>query len=133
MKTTLLSTLGVLLLMGGGLAAQIDREPSMSLVRVSGWIVDAKKGAEHANADSKQAVLDNHDKGSPLIFVTDSGKVYALSDEDQAKAVEKVGAETVILGSKDGEGNLKIGSFLRPKNKKPAEPDEPEPAVESGP
>ena len=107
MKTTLILILGFMLLTFGGLAAQ-DKTPTMSLTRVQGWIVDAKKGAEHANEESKDIVLQNHEKGSPLIFVTASGKIYHLDDQDQAKAAERVGTETVIIGSIDSDSVMII-------------------------
>jgi hypothetical protein len=90
------------------------------IVRLSGWIVDEKTGADHANAESKAAVLAKATEGEALVFYTTEGETYPLVNQE--KALAKVGQRWDVIGSVDSDGNLKVGTYIEPRPPKKAAP-----------
>lgn len=109
MKKILLSLLTVMLVASTlPLAAQRVDQPRV--VRLEGWVVDEQNAKQHANVESKDAVIKAQEEGVPLIFFTTTSEVYELTDQE--KALDHVGQKWVILGQLDPEGKLTVGSYI---------------------
>jgi hypothetical protein len=93
----------------------VAQETTM-LKRLEGWIVDEPSGAKHANADSKEAVIEAHAKGALLVFVSKQGDIYELTEQEAA--LENVGQNWIVIGKIDPEGKLTIGSYIDPSKRK---------------
>jgi hypothetical protein len=123
MNNKLISTLALGLI--ALLAFPVMAQELSRLKRLEGWIVDEPSGAKHANAESKEAVIEAHANGALLVFVSKQGDIYEIVGQEAA--LENVGRNWIVLGVVDPEGKLTIGSFIDPsKRKKP----EPKPAEE---
>jgi hypothetical protein len=123
MKNKILSFLVVALLVMAVLPALAQVTDKPRLVRLEGWVVDEPAAKQHANVESKDAVLEAQANGAPLVFYTVKGETYSLTDQE--KALEHVGQKWVILGKLDPDGNLTVGSFIdmakrKAKGKMPA-------------
>jgi len=123
MKKSLVLCLAVCLLAVAVMGPVLAKSPAR-VVRLSGWVVDKEGGVEHANAASKDAVLAKAEEGAPLVFYTDKGEVYPIADQEAALA--KVGEPWDVLGMIDDKELLSIGSFMKPKNKPAAAPEQSE-------
>lgn len=108
-KKILLSVIAVMLVvLASPLMAQPADKPK--LVRLEGWVVDAAAAKEHANAESKDAVLEAQANGAMLVFFTTKNEEYEISDQE--KALDHVGQKWVILGQLDPDGKLHVGSYI---------------------
>ncbi|MBM3803457.1 MAG: hypothetical protein FJW26_14245 [Acidimicrobiia bacterium] len=68
----------------------------------TGWITDAKCGANGAKAEHKQCALKCAEGGQKLVLYSPSDKkTYAL--DNQALAKEHVGHEVVVEGAAKGD------------------------------
>ncbi len=76
----------------------------------TGWITDAKCGANGAKAEHKQCALKCAEGGQKLVLYTpDDKKTYALDNQTLAK--EHVGHEVVVEGEADAQGNIKVAKI----------------------
>jgi hypothetical protein len=118
MKNKLIMTfaLGLLVVLSVPSVAQ----EYMTVKRLEGWIVDEPSGAKHANADSKEAVIEAYENGSLLVFVSKKGDIYELTEQEAA--LENVGQNWIVIGKLDKDGKLTIGSFIDPSKRKSATP-----------
>jgi hypothetical protein len=114
-KLILTLALGLLLALTMPVMAQELAKVS-KLVRLEGWVVDEPAGAKHANLDSKAAVLEAHENGATLVFVSKAGDIYDM--DEQETALEHVGQNWIILGKLDPNGKLKVGSYIDPSKRK---------------
>jgi hypothetical protein len=119
MKRLVIPALALSLVLVTVIAPALATTPAKRLVRLSGWVVDEEAGADHANEASKATVLAKAEEGVPLAFYTTKGDLYKL--RDQEKALEHVGEQWDVIGSLDDEGNLSVGSYIKPR--KPPQPD----------
>jgi hypothetical protein len=73
----------------------------------TGWITDAKCGANGAKAAHKECALKCAEAGQKLVLYSPSDKkTYAL--DNQALAKEHLGHEVVVEGETDKEGNIAV-------------------------
>jgi hypothetical protein len=80
----------------------------------TGWITDAKCGANGAKAEHKQCALKCAEGGQKLVLYSPSDKkTYALDNQTLAK--EHVGHEVVVEGESDNDGNIKVKSIAMAK------------------
>jgi hypothetical protein len=80
----------------------------------TGWITDAKCGANGAKAEHKQCALKCAEGGQKLVlYSTADMKTYAL--DNQALAKEHVGHEVVVEGEADEDGNITVKSIAASK------------------
>jgi hypothetical protein len=109
MKKILLSLLAVMIVaLMLPLAAQPGDTPK--LVRLEGWVVDERNAKQHANAESKDAVIKAQEEGAVLVFFTAKSEAYEIIDQE--KALDHVGQKWVILGQLNPDGKLNIGSYI---------------------
>jgi hypothetical protein len=108
-KKILLSLVAVMIVaLVSPLMAQTADKPR--LVRLEGWVVDEAQAEQHANAESKDAVIEAQANGAMLVFYTTKGDVHSLTDQE--KALDHVGQKWVILGQLDPDGALRVGSYI---------------------
>ncbi len=108
-KKILLSLVAVMLVaLASPLMAQTADKPK--LVRLEGWVVDEAAAEQHANAESKDAVIKAQAEGALLVFITTKGDEYEIGDQE--KALDHVGQKWVIIGQLDPDGKLHIGSYI---------------------
>jgi hypothetical protein len=80
----------------------------------TGWITDAKCGANGAKAEHKQCALKCAEGGQKLVlYSTSDKKTYGLDNQTLAK--EHVGHEVVVEGESDKDGNIKVKSIAMAK------------------
>ena len=87
-----------------------------TLVRLEGWVVDQPGGRKHANAESKDLILEAHERGAPLVLVGNDNKIYDLVDQE--KALEQVGHKVKIFGRRDGNNRIDVGSYAKVEDEK---------------
>ncbi|MEW5975614.1 MAG: DUF5818 domain-containing protein [Acidobacteriota bacterium] len=76
----------------------------------TGWITDAKCGANGAKAEHKQCALKCAEGGQKLVlYNTADKKTYALDNQTLAK--EHVGHEVTVHGKADAEGNIAVSKI----------------------
>jgi len=112
MKNKVILTFTLLLV----LAMPVIAQEFAMLKRLEGWIVDEPSGAKHANADSKDAVIEAVENGALLVFVSRQGDIYDLAEQEEA--LEHVGQNWIVLGKISKEGKLTIGSYIDPSKRK---------------
>jgi hypothetical protein len=126
-KKILLSLVAVMLVaLASPLMAQDTERPR--LVRLEGWVVDEAQPKEHANAESKDAVLEAQTNGVLLVFYSTKGDVHPLTDQE--KALDHVGQKWVILGQLDPDGTLRVGSYIDMSKRKAKGKTPPPPPTE---
>lgn len=104
MKKKFAVVLGLSLVLAFSLSLMADHH------KHTGWITDAKCGANGAKAEHKACALKCADGGQKLVLYTPSDKkTYAL--DNQALAKEHVGHEVVVEGEADAQGNIKVAKI----------------------
>ena len=80
----------------------------------SGWITDAKCGANGAKAEHKACAMKCAEGGEKLVLYSPSDKkTYGL--DNQALAKEHVGHEVIVEGEADKDGNIAVKEIEMPK------------------
>jgi ABC-type phosphate/phosphonate transport system substrate-binding protein len=110
MKKKILLSLVAVMLVALALPLMAQTADKPRLVRLEGWVVDEAAAKQHANAESKDAVIEAQANGAALVFFTTKSEVYELTDQE--KALENVGQKWVILGQLDPDGKLHVGSYI---------------------
>jgi hypothetical protein len=78
------------------------------VVRLQGYVVDSWCGKSNANPEGKECVVACAKKGAKLLFYTEKGESYTLSDRDEA--LKHVGRPMEIIGTVQ-DGVLKVGRW----------------------
>jgi hypothetical protein len=124
-KKATLWILACALLIGVGLPALAQKAADPArIVRLHGWVVDDGTAMRHANAESKDAILQSFEEGVPLVFVTKDGDTYLLAEQEEA--AEKVGQAWDVIGMLGAEGKLRVGTYIQPRTKKAPAPEDAE-------
>jgi len=121
MKKSVVICLALGLLAAVAAAPAVEAKTLQRVIRLTGWIVDEDSGADHANAESKEAVLAKAADGEALVFYASTGETYMITNQE--KALLKVGEQWDVFGMLDEDGNLSVGSYAKPKKKAPAATD----------
>ena len=93
------------------------------VVRLQGFVVDSWCGKSNANPEGKACVVACAKKGAKLLFYTEKGESYTLTDRDEA--LKHVGRPMEIIGTVQ-DGVLKVGRWNEvPQAKEGTERDSP--------
>jgi Protein of unknown function (DUF5818) len=104
MRSKVAVLLGLCLVMAFSLSLMAEHH------KHTGWITDAKCGANGAKAEHAKCALKCAESGQKLVLYSPSDKkTYTL--DNQALAKEHVGHEVVVEGEADKEGNITVSKI----------------------
>jgi hypothetical protein len=92
-----------------GAAMPLSRAGSDETVEVQGFVVDKWCGGANANVEGKGCVIACNKKGASLVFHSERGKTYGLSD--QKVALAHVGRKVRVEATLDDDGVLTVKSW----------------------